>query len=88
MANDTRNRKFHWLGATAVAAITLAAVSVPLTPAKAYIGVDVGPFGIGIGGPYVAPVPYYYAPYGRYGYYGPAYYGPTYYEPTYYGWDW
>ncbi|MBV9554018.1 MAG: hypothetical protein JO032_14650, partial [Alphaproteobacteria bacterium] len=46
MANDTRNRKFHWLGATAVAAITLAAVSVPLTPAKAYIGVDVGPFGI------------------------------------------
>ena len=82
MLNTTRNHKFHWLGATAVAALTLAAVSVPLTPAKAYIGVDVGPVGIGIGGPYYGPEPYYYGPYHHY--YG--YYGPGYYRPGYYGW--
>jgi hypothetical protein len=75
MSNMTRNRKFHWLGTTAVAALTLAAVSVPLTPAKAYIGVDVGPVGIGVGGPYYGPGPYYYGPYHHYGYYGPRYYG-------------
>jgi hypothetical protein len=78
MSTVTRNRKFHWLGATAVAALTLAAVSVPLTPAKAYIGVDVGPVGIGVGGPYYGPA-YYPHRYGYYGYYGPGYYGP-------YGW--
>jgi hypothetical protein len=82
MLNTTRNRKFHWLGTTAIAALTLAAMSVPLTPAKAYTGVDVGPVGIGVGGPYYGPGPYYYGPYHRYyGYYGP---GP--YSPGYYGW--
>ncbi len=78
MSSIKRNRKFHWLGATAVAALTLAAVSVPLTPAKAYIGVDVGGVDIGVGGPYYyGPAPYYYGPYHHYhyGYYGPSYYG-------------
>jgi hypothetical protein len=78
MSTLNKHRKFHWLGATAVAALSLAAVAVPLTPAKAFIGVDVGPVGIGIGGPYIGPA--YYPPYRHYyaPYYGP-YYGP-------YGW--
>lgn len=81
MSSTIRNRKFHWLGATAVAALSLAAVAVPLTPAKAYVGIDLGPVGIGIGGPYYGPGPYYgyYGPYHHhayyYGYYGPGYYG-------------
>lgn len=79
MSSTSKPRKLRWLGATAVAALGLAAVSVPLTPAQAYIGVDVGPVGIGIGGPYFGPGPYYYGPYHHYGYYG-------YYGPGYYGW--
>jgi hypothetical protein len=81
MSSTTRNRKFRWLGAAAVGALTLVAVSVPLTPAKAYIGVDLGGVGIDIGGPYYGPA-YYPPPYYHhyYGYYGPGYYyGP-------YGW--
>ena len=77
MTDITRNRKFRWLGAAGVGALALAAVSVPLTPAKAYIGVDVGPVGIGVGGPYYyGPSPYYhhYSPYYYHHYYGP-YYG-------------
>ena len=81
MSSTTKTRKFRWLGATAVGALALAAVSVPLAPAKAYIGVDVGGIGIGVGGPYYGPGPYYYGPYHHYGYYG--YYGPG---PGYYGW--
>jgi hypothetical protein len=75
MSTVKKTRKFHWLGATAIAALSLAAVAVPLTPAKAYIGVDVGPVGIGVGGPYYGPA-YYPPPYHHY-YYG---YGP------YHGW--
>jgi hypothetical protein len=80
MSSDIKSRKFRWLGATAVGALALAAVSVPLTPAKAYIGVDVGGVGVGIGGPgpyYYGPGPYYYG-------YGPYYH--HYYGPGYYGW--
>jgi hypothetical protein len=58
--------------------LALAAVSVPLTPAKAYVGVDLGGVQIGVGGPYWGPGPYYYGPYYHhhyYGYYGPGYYG-------------
>jgi len=73
MSLMTRNRKFRWLSSAAVGALALCAVAVPLSPAKAFIGVDVGGVGIGIGGPY-------------YGYYGPGpYYGPSYYGPSYYG---
>jgi hypothetical protein len=76
MSSTIKTRKFRWLGATAVGALALAAMSVPLTPAKAYIGVDIG--GVGIGGPYYGPGPYgYYGPYHHYGYHG--YYGPGYY---------
>jgi hypothetical protein len=81
MSSNTKTCKFRWLGAAAAGALALAAVSVPLTPAKAYIGVDVGPVGIGVSGPYYAPGPYYYGPYHHYGYYGYRGYGPG-----YYGW--
>jgi hypothetical protein len=79
MLTNKINRRFHWLGAAAIGALGLAAVAVPLTSAKAQIGVEVGPVGIGIGGPY-------------YGYYGPApyysygYYGPYYHHYYYRGW--
>lgn len=80
MSTKIRTRKFHWLGSAAVAALALFAVSVPLTPAKAFIGVDVGGVGIGIGGPYYGyygPRPYAYDP--------PYYYG---YAPGYYHYGW
>ena len=74
MSSTTRTRRLNWLGTTAVAALSLAAVAVPLTPAKAFIGVDIGGIGIGVGGPYYGPAyypPYYHHYYG--GYYGPYY---------------
>lgn len=80
MSSDNKTRKFRWLGAATVGALALTAVSVPLTPAKAYVGVDLGGVQIGVGGPYYygpGPGPYYYGPhyYHHYGYYGPGYYG-------------
>jgi hypothetical protein len=79
MSEAKKTHKFHWLGTAAVAALSIAAVAVPLTPAKAFVGVDIGGVGIGVGGPYVEQG-YYYPPYYHhyYGYYRP-YYGP-------YGW--
>ena len=74
MSSDTKSRKFRWLGGVAVGALALAAVSVPLTPAQAYVGVDLGGVSIGVGGPYYyGPGPYYYhGPYyHRYYDYGP-----------------
>ncbi|HEV2187861.1 MAG TPA: hypothetical protein VGR70_11675 [Stellaceae bacterium] len=55
----------------------MTAISVPMTPAKAQIGVQVGPFGVGVG-PYYG----YYGPGPYYGYYG---YNP-YWHHHYYGW--
>jgi hypothetical protein len=75
MSSNTNTRKFRWLGAAAVGALALAAVSIPLSPAKAYIGVDVGPVTVGVPGPYYyapAPGPYYGPYYHHYGY-GPYY---------------
>jgi len=80
MSTNIRTRKFHWLGSAAVAALALFAVSVPLTPAKAFIGVDVGGIGVGIGGPYG-----YYPPPPRFAYDSPYYYG---YGPGYYRYGW
>jgi hypothetical protein len=78
MLMNKRHERFHWLGATAVGALALTAVAVPLTPAKAQIGVQVGPFGVGVGAPYYD----YYGPGPYYGYYG---YVP-YWRHHYYGW--
>ena len=77
MSSNLNTRKFRWLGTAAVGALALTAVSIPLSPAKAYIGVDVGPVQIGVPGPfYYGPGPYYYG-HGQYyhHYYGPGYYG-------------
>jgi hypothetical protein len=78
MALDRGNRRFHRLGALAVAALGLCAVALPLVPAQAQIGFGCGPWGCGIG---IGPVgvytpnyygyPHYYAPYSRPYYYYP-----------------
>src|SRR2546430_8593975 len=82
MALDRGNRRFHRLGALAVAALGLGAMALPLAPAQAQIGFGcgpggcgggIGPFGVGVGSPYYAD-PYYYryprdAPYSRPYYY-------------------
>jgi hypothetical protein len=78
MLTDKRNRRFHWLGAAAAGAFALTAVAIPLTPARAQIGFQVGPVGIGVNGPY-------YDYYGPGPYYGYGYYGP-YYRHYYRGW--
>jgi hypothetical protein len=77
MSTNTQIRRFHWLGAATVAALALTATVVPLTQAKAQIGIEVGPVGIGVGpyyGYYYGPRPYYH------GYYDP------YWHHYYYGW--
>ena len=79
MTSEGKNRKFRWFGVTTIAVLALAAVSVPLSPAKAYIGVDIGGIGIGIGGPYYGPGPGYYG-------YGPYYHHYYGYGPYYGGW--
>jgi hypothetical protein len=72
MSKTKNTRRFHWLGSAAVAAIALTALAVPLSPAKAQVGVEVGPVGVGVG-PYYGP-----------GYYHPYYH--RYYGPYYRGW--
>ena len=84
MSTNKNTRRFHWLGSTAVTALALTAIALPLKPANAQIGVEIGPVGIGVG-PYYGPG--YYHPY-HWGYYDPA--GPYYYGygPYYYGYGW
>lgn len=58
MSSSMNTRKFRWLGGAAVGALALAAVSIPLSAAKAFIGVDLGPVTIGVPGPvYYGPGP-------------------------------
>ena len=80
MTTSTRNCRFSYLGTLALAAIGLAAGTVPLSPAKAQVGVHIGPFGFGVGAPY--PYPYYYHRAHPYVYYGPGYYPGYYYRYT------
>ena len=77
MSINKTNRRFHWLSGAAIGALALTAIAVPLTPAEAQIGVQVGPFGVG-----VSPYYDYYGPRPYYGYYG---YDP-YWHHHYYGW--
>jgi uncharacterized membrane protein YccC len=51
MTMSTRNQRASYLATLAIAAISLAAMAIPLAPAKAQIGVQVGPFGFGIAPP-------------------------------------
>jgi hypothetical protein len=80
MTMSTRDNRFSYLGTLAVAALGLAAVTVPLAPAKAQVGVQIGPWGFGIGAPYAYP---YYPRAYPYVYYGPAYYHGYYYGYPY-----
>lgn len=69
MAIRNRNRRFIGITAAAVGALGLAALAVPLTPAKAQLYFGVGPGGFDVG--VAPPAPYYYSPY-----YSPYYYPP------------
>ena len=80
MSMSTRNQRLSYLATLVAAAVGLTALAFPLAPAKAQVGVQVGPFGFAIG----APAPYYYGYYG-YPYYPPAY-GSYYYPPPRYYW--
>ena len=77
MTMSTRNRRFSYLGTLALAGLGLAAVSAPLSTAKAQVGIQLGPYGFGIAAPYA------YSYYPRA--YPYAYYGPSYYYGYYYG---
>jgi hypothetical protein len=86
MSFDTRKRRFSKIAAATVAAVSLCALTVPLTSAQAqvpYLGVDFGGgLGVGIGAPPSAygmppasPISPFFAPY-----YAPA--------PRYYYYPW
>jgi len=80
-----RNRRLSYLGTLAAAVISLAAIVLPLAPAKAqgYVGFQFGPVGFGFGVPGPAyTYPYYPPPY-PYSYSYPGYYYPGYYYPRY-----
>jgi hypothetical protein len=80
-SRSMNTRKSRWLGGAAVGALALTAVAIPLSPAKAFVGVDLGPVTIGVPGPvYYGPGPYYGPYYHHYHHY---YRGPAYYD---YGW--
>ena len=61
MSINKPNLRFHWLTAAAFGVLVLIATAVPLTPAKAFLGVHVGGVGIGVGGHHS----HHYASYGR-----------------------
>jgi hypothetical protein len=87
MSISTRKRRFSTIVAAAVAALGLAALSLPLTPAQAqvpYLGVDFGGgFGVGIGAP---PSAYGMAPASPLSpFFGSYYYPPA---PGYYYYRW
>lgn len=84
MSMSTTTRRLSFAGALTASALGLAALTTPLSPAKAQVlGFDFGPFSFGIG----APAPgYYYPPAYPYSYYAPNYYQGYYpgYYPRYY----
>ena len=83
MLTRVRNHRFGLFGTLAVAALSLVALVVPLSPAKAQcLGVDLGLVCAGLGTPSAFSHPYYYGyPYAAYPAY-PAYPYP-YYTPYY-----
>jgi hypothetical protein len=50
MSTNKPNRRFHWLTAAVFGALAVFATAIPLTPANAFVGVDLGGVGVGIGG--------------------------------------
>jgi hypothetical protein len=87
MTTSIGNRRKLSLATLAVALVGLVAMALPLTPAKAQVGVQIGPFGFGVApapGYVYSPPAYPYVYYGP-GYYRGYYYGPGYYRGYYYG---
>ena len=82
MSTSTRNHRFSLAGTLILSALSLCALALPLSPAKAQcLGVDLGfgCAGLGVGSWYTRPN-YYGYPY----YYGQPYYGyPVYSHPGY-----
>ena len=77
MTTTRINRRFNLAGTLGLSALSLCALALPLSPAKAQcLGVDlgIGCAGLGVGSWYSHP---YYNGY-------PTYYGPTYYAYPYY----
>ncbi len=88
MSTIATNRRFSLVGTLILSALSLGALALPLSPAKAQcLGVDLGfgCAGLGVGSwyshPYYYGYPYYYAPYSRY----PVYTYPEY--PRAYGYE-
>ena len=69
MSMSTKTRRISYVGAALAAAVTVGAMTMS-SPAKAdWAGVQIGPFGFGVG----APGPYYGYPYYPDYYYYPPY---------------
>lgn len=86
MSTTARNRRFSLLGTLIVSALSLCALAIPLSPAKAQdcLGLDVNGACIGLQAPgyHYGYYPYYYHGhryYHRYRYYGYPEYGYPYY---------
>ena len=95
MSTTARNRRFSLVGTLILSALSLCALALPLSPAKAQcLGVDlgVGCAGLGVGSwysghPYYYGYPHYYAPPPYYGYPVYGYYGYPAYSYPYYSHD-
>jgi hypothetical protein len=85
MPTRIRNHRFRFSGTLAIAALSLLALAVPLSPAKAQcLGVDLGLVCAGLGLPSAFSHPYYYGyPYAAYPAYPYPYYTPYYPYPLY-----
>ena len=82
MSTVRRDRRFNLIGTLILAALSLGALALPFSPAKAQcLGVDlgIGCAGLGVGSWYSHPYYYGYPTYPTY----PTYYGPTYGYPYY-----
>jgi hypothetical protein len=80
MLTRVRNQRFRLSGTLAIAALSLLALAVPLSPAKAQcLGVDLGLVCAGLGLPSALSHPYYYGyPYAAYPAYPYPYNNPYY----------
>jgi hypothetical protein len=80
MLTRVRNHRFRMSGTLAIAALSLLALAVPLSPAKAQcLGVDLGLVCAGLGLPSAFSHPYYNGyPYAAYPAYPYPYYNPNY----------
>ena len=74
-----KTRQLGLIGTLFVSVVALAALTIPLSHARAqgFVGAQLGPFAFGVPAPYYPPG-YYYPPYYYPGFY-PGYYPPPYY---------